>query len=121
MALNDFIFRSKKNQPTSDSRVRVITTPSLISSRNQFEEADHLFMQKPDGVVQVIGIKDPQASSVSERTVSQRNLYSEALAKYIVEQEQRGNKFFVQKSDGSIKRFSVQGTVSSSVINATKK
>lgn len=120
MALNHFIFRSKKNQPVSDSRVRVITTPSLISSRNQAEEGDYLFMQKPNGVIQTIGIKDLQGSSASGKTMVQGNPYSEALAKYIVEQEQRGNKFFIQKSDGSVKRFSVQKTISNSVANTTQ-
>jgi hypothetical protein len=59
-----------------------------------------------DGTLKSVELKTRAGTSVT-KSPEHRQTYSEALAKYIIEQEKKGNKFFIQKPGGSIKRFSV--------------
>lgn len=91
-----------------DSRGRIVVRPPFAYLRDQSDEGGNLFMQMPDGSVKTVDLKTRRGASLPQlKLTGQGQPYSEALAKYIVEQEKRGNKFFIQGSGGTIKRFSV--------------
>ncbi|NMF82001.1 hypothetical protein E1H13_01335 [Nodosilinea sp. P-1105] len=63
-------------------------------------------MQTEDGTLKAVKLKTRSGAS-GVTSPGYQHLYSKALARYIIDQEKKGNKFFIQQPGGSIKRFSV--------------
>lgn len=78
----------------------------LAYLHDQVDEGASLFMQTTDGTLKAVKLRTRQGAS-AVKSSEHRQPYSEALAKYILEQERKGNKFFIQTPRGAIRRFSV--------------
>lgn len=87
-------------------QVKVIRFPGEYLQQHMKDKSD-IVMHAPDGSVKVVDFKiSSRASATEANSVAKKKVYLAALAEHIKRLEKEGNKFFIHKPDGSIKRFS---------------
>lgn len=72
-----------------------------------YSSAD-LYMKTPKGILKAVEFRPAaQVTAQNSSNSEQRKLYTKALAQYIIEQEEQGNKFFIRQPNGTIQHLSV--------------